>query len=196
LLPDKKKRSYQDIFECIRESLNLRDLELSATSFVSDFETNIRQTFEETFPNVPVKGCYFHYAKAIWSRVKKSGMQKYYSKKSDEPKFGSFVRLMIGLLWLKLDLNIWNMFKVKTRTNNLAEGYNYALGSKKIISKHPNPYTLISVIKDELNIAEDQALVEVMCKTKKKISVKYKKLRERQDSLMKSYSKGNIELTK
>ena len=33
-----------------------------------------------------------------------------------------------------------------------------------------------------------------MCKTKKKISVKYKKLRERQDSLMKSYSKGNIEL--
>lgn len=234
MLPDKKKRSYQDIFECIRESLNLRDLELSATSFVSDFETNIRQTFEETFPNVPVKGCYFHYAKAIWSRVKKSGMQKYYSNKSDEPKFGSFVRLMIGLpflktedilkgvknirkvssqlktkkcrdfatsmlnyiesFWLKLDLNIWNMFKVKTRTNNLAEGYNYALGSKKIISKHPNPYTLISVIKDELNIAEDQALVEVMCKTKKKISVKYKKLRERQDSLMKSYSKGNIEL--
>ena len=161
-------------------------------------------------------------------------MQKYYLKKSDEPKFGSFVRLMIELpflktedilkgvknirkvssqlktkkcrdfatsmlnyiesFWLKLDLNIWNMFKVKTRTNNLAEGYNYALGSKKIISKHPNPYTLISVIKDELNIAEDQALVEVMCKTKKKISVKYKKLRERQDSLMKSYSKGNIEL--
>ena len=76
----------------------------------------------------------------------------------------------------------------------MAEGYNYALGSKKIISKHPNPYTLISVIKDELNIAEDQALVEVMCKTKKKISVKYKKLREWQDSLMKSYSKGNIEL--
>ncbi len=86
------------------------------------------------------------------------------------------------------------MFKVKTRTNNLAEGYNYALGSKKIISKHPNPYTLISVIKDELNIAEDQALVEVMCKTKKKISVKYKKLHERQDSLINFYSKGNIEL--
>ena len=47
----------------------------------------------------------------------------------------------IESFWLKLDLNIWNMFKVKTRTNNLAEGYNYALGSKKIISKHPNPYT-------------------------------------------------------
>ena len=57
--------------ECIRESLNLRDLELSATSIVSGFENTIRQTFEENFPNVPVKECYFHYAKAIWSRVKK-----------------------------------------------------------------------------------------------------------------------------
>ena len=63
-----------------------------------------------------------------------------------------------------------------------------------VLCEQEKIYTLISVIKDELHIAEDQALVEVMRKTKKKISVKYKKLRERQDSLMKSYSKGNIEL--
>ena len=32
--------------------------------------------------------------------------------------------------FLKLDLNLQNMFDVKVRKNNQAEGYNYALGSK------------------------------------------------------------------
>ena len=30
-------------------------------------------------------------------------MQKYYSKKSDKPKFGSFVRLLIGLPFSKTE---------------------------------------------------------------------------------------------
>ena len=34
------------------------------------------------------------------------------------------------------------------RTNNRAEAYNNVIGSK--VRMHPNPYTLISVIKDEL----------------------------------------------
>ena len=36
-----------------------------------------------------------------------------------------------------------------------------------VLCEQEKIYTLISVIKDELHIAEDQALVEVMCKTKK-----------------------------
>ncbi len=43
---------------------------------------------------------------AIWSRVKKSGLQVFYSCKSEEPKFGSFIRLCLGLPFLKItDLN-------------------------------------------------------------------------------------------
>ena len=34
------------------------------------------------------------------------------------------------------------------RTNNRAEAYNNVIGSK--VRMHPNPYTLISVIKDDL----------------------------------------------
>ena len=133
-------------------------------------------------------------------------MQSFYSKKSKEPRFGSFVRMVIGLpflkpsdlergikniekqinmfkvkkcidfgktivayltnFWMKLDLDLWNMFNVKTRTNNSAEGYNSAL-----------------------------ALSEIMAKSKKKISYKYKKIRERQDKLMEAYARGNIELS-
>ena len=162
-------------------------------------------------------------------------MQSFYSKNSKEPRFGSFVRMVIGLpflkpsdlergikniekqinmfkvkkcidfgktivayltnFWMKLDLDLLNMFNVKTRTNNNAEGYNSALASKKVLGKHPNPYTLVSTIKDELRIAYDTALSEIMAKSKKKISYKYKKIRERQDKLMEAYSRGNIELS-
>ena len=222
------------MFQCVKKSLESRDLELSAKTFISDFEQNIRTTFSEFFPDVDTQGCYFHYGKAIWSRVKKGGMATFYSKKSSEQKFGSFIRLIIGLpflkvediprgirniekvaehfkvpkcrdfaksmisylngFWMALPLELWNVFDVKTRTNNLAEGYNFALGNKKVISKHPNPYTLVSVIKDELNIASDSALSIVMSKPKKSVSKKHRKLESRRKELMHSYNRGNMEL--
>ena len=43
---------------------------------------------------------------------------------------------------MTMDLSVWNMYAVQTRTNNPAEAYNNALGSKKLISRHPNPYPL------------------------------------------------------
>ena len=234
LLPDKQKRSYSDMFSCLKRALEERELELSAQTFMSDFEHNIRSTFNEYFPEVQPQGCYFHYGKAIWARVKKNGMASYYSKNGLEPKFGSFVRLIIGLpsvkvddihrglkniekvgsqfkhkkcrefatsmlsylekFWMSLPLELWNVFNVKDRTNNLAEGYNFALGSKKIISKHPNPYTLVSVIKDELNIASDNALTIVMSKPKRCTAKKYTKLENRRKELMRNYDRGNMEL--
>ena len=80
-----------DMFNAVKQALNARDLELSASTFISDFEHNIRLSFNEVFPDVKTQGCYFHYGKAIWSRVKKDGMASYYSKKGSEPTFGSFV---------------------------------------------------------------------------------------------------------
>ena len=52
------------------------------------------------------------------------------------------------------------MFDFKVRTNNQAEGYNYALGSKILISKPPNPHTYIldRVLKNELNITSENAI--------------------------------------
>ena len=63
LLPDKKYRSYFDLFSNLKTALEIRDLELSATTFISDFEPNIKKCFVEQFPDVSTQGCYFHYAK-------------------------------------------------------------------------------------------------------------------------------------
>ena len=55
---------------------------------------------------------------AIWGRVKKSGLQVFYSCKSQEPKFGSFIRLCLGLPFLKttdLKIGLQNIEKSATK---------------------------------------------------------------------------------
>ena len=103
LLPDKTRRSYDDMFQGLKKALMKRELELSASYFMSDFENNIRLSFSSEFPEVQPKGCLFHFAKAIWSKVKKAGLQTYYSVKSSEPKFGSFIRTILGLPFLQIE---------------------------------------------------------------------------------------------
>ena len=67
-----------------------------ATEFISDFEPNIPKYFSKWFPGIPVQGCLFHYGKAILKMVTQNGMKKYYSLKSEEPTFGTFIRLILG----------------------------------------------------------------------------------------------------
>ena len=65
LLPDKKRQSYDDFFSLLKQALEhpSRDLELSAEWVMSDFEHNIRTSWQAIFPNIKAKGCHFHYAK-------------------------------------------------------------------------------------------------------------------------------------
>ena len=65
LLPDKKRRSYDDFFTLLRQALEhpSRNLQLSAEWLMSDFEHNIRASWTDIFPEVQPKGCHFQYAK-------------------------------------------------------------------------------------------------------------------------------------
>ena len=227
------------MFSGLKQALQKRDLELSASTFMSDFELNIRNSFTEHFDKVSCKGCMFHFSKCIWSRVKKSGLQQRYSVKSQDPIFGTFVRALIGLPFVKIsDLNravvniekiarklsdnrckkfakeiikyiksvwingefppeLWNMFLHEGhRTNNICEGFNYKLGAKKSLSKHPNVYVLISALKDELIVAADNAICELFGKSTKRPKKAYQKNRERQEKMMHRYEKGLIDLYK
>ena len=52
-----------DLFNAVKCALDARDLEISASTFISDFEHNIRTSWSAVFPKVEAKGCHFHYAK-------------------------------------------------------------------------------------------------------------------------------------
>ena len=59
------RRSYDDFFKLVKDALEhpSRQLELSAEWMMSDFETNIRAGWVDTFPDIKLKGCHFHYSK-------------------------------------------------------------------------------------------------------------------------------------
>jgi len=38
-----------------------------------DFEKSLRLSLKDNFPTTSIYGCYFHYAKAIWQKLKKLG---------------------------------------------------------------------------------------------------------------------------
>ena len=121
LLPDKTRRSYDDLFSGLFQALSKRGLQLSANTFMSDFEINIRLAFTAHFKNINPKGCYFHFSKSIWSRVKKAGLQRFYSIKSKDTKFGSFIRSIIGLPFVKiedLDRALANIIKLSHQLTN------------------------------------------------------------------------------
>ena len=152
------------------------------------------------------------------------------------PKFGTFVRAVIGLPYVPLErldeavkvLNklvkantgkrkkfcanmmeyldrqwmngnipraVWNMFDHRgVTTNNHAEGYNYKMGAKNKISKHPNPYTLADEIRKELVEGCDTYLADIATSRNKKLNPNAQKLIKRRRELMKDLKKRNIDL--
>ena len=99
LLPDKKKESYVCMFSLLKKALEAESLELSAEYFMSDFEVAIRDSFLSTFQGVEAKGCAFHFAKAILSKVSKSGFKRDYQQC---PDFSAFIRATLGLAYVPL----------------------------------------------------------------------------------------------
>ena len=65
---------------------------------VKHFCPILKSTYQNISLNAKIetKGCLFHFGKAIWKRVTDHGMKRYYSQTSDEPKFGHFIRLILG----------------------------------------------------------------------------------------------------
>ena len=59
----------------LKENLECRGLEMSATYFMSDFEIAIKDSFLSFFPDVEAKGCLFHFSKAIISKVARNGFK-------------------------------------------------------------------------------------------------------------------------
>ena len=63
----------------VKECLSRRGLTLAAQYFMSDFELNIKNSFMSFFPDTAVKGCIFHFAKAVVAQVQKRGFKQEFS---------------------------------------------------------------------------------------------------------------------
>ena len=52
------------------------DFDVQNTYFMLDFEKSSRKELKDIYPEANILGCYFHYVKALWTKVKKEGLTK------------------------------------------------------------------------------------------------------------------------
>ena len=74
------------------------------------------------------------------------------------------------------------------------QAFNYKMGAKQKISKHPNPYVLVDEIKTQLKDGCDTAVAETVTSHTKKVNKKLAGQRKLKAGLMKDLAKRNIDL--
>ncbi|MEM7106559.1 MAG: hypothetical protein AAF502_25780 [Bacteroidota bacterium] len=93
LLPDKTEDSYEKAFAIISNVCRVKNISLDSWSTISsDFEIAIHKGAKNVFPNINIRGCFFHYGQAIYNKVKSMGWAAVY--KNDYSFYVSIRRLI------------------------------------------------------------------------------------------------------
>ena len=79
LLTNKNTSVYKKAFSALKD-LNP---DLSPVRIVTDFELAAIIAFQDLFPSVDIKGCFFHFSQAVWRKVQEMGLANLY-KENDE----------------------------------------------------------------------------------------------------------------
>ena len=76
LLPKRDKHTYNRLFTLLKEICQRHNQTFSPTSVSLDFECASRSATVEAFQAAELKGCLFHYCKAIWKKTQEFGLQR------------------------------------------------------------------------------------------------------------------------
>lgn len=75
----KTAESYKALFEYIEKEI----FELIPNEFMTDYEDGMRLAIKTRWPNVKIRGCWFHYSKAILKRCNKLNLRKILKENAD-----------------------------------------------------------------------------------------------------------------
>lgn len=90
LLPNKKQTTYIKLLTKILEL----EKNLKPVSVMSDFEKASISAFEEIFPNISIRGCFFHFHQCNYRKIQNLGLKSKYDKDSE---FALKLRLLPSL---------------------------------------------------------------------------------------------------
>ena len=79
LLQKKTYKTYDEVFNQLKQIATKYKLTLNPELVLTDFEKAARKAFRFHFTNVVVKGCFFHYKQAIHRWIFKNGYKVSYS---------------------------------------------------------------------------------------------------------------------
>ena len=106
---------YAKVFAILAEAMSNLQVQPQFTQVTSDFELAMIQAVKAQFAFV--KGCFFHYAQAIWRKVQALGLQEEY--KTDHLDIHKMVLKMLALSFCPVQFvvgQLLNLLHLKFRT--------------------------------------------------------------------------------
>ena len=97
-LPDKTEESYKVLFLLVKNKLGDLGISMDIKSVISDFELSIIKSVDEML-QVKIEGCFFHFSKALKTKVDKSRFKTRYET---DKQFQHFIRSCGALSHLPL----------------------------------------------------------------------------------------------
>lgn len=162
LLPDKTEKTYFILFSLIRSQLS----HWKPAIVHCDYEIAAINAMSELFPETQIKGCFYHWCRAVWRKAKylqltKTKAQKrivsltaalallpqmfvtegwnYIKSQSETTDMSKFINY-IDRFWLKKNIaQILSVFALRHRTNNAIEGWHSKLNrsvNKNTVTLH------------------------------------------------------------
>lgn len=93
LLPNKTQATYSRLF---RELKTLRP-RLRPTTIMVDFERAAINAIQEEFPDVRIRGCFFHFTQCLWRNMQGAGLQQIYT---EDANFALHLRQLAALAFV------------------------------------------------------------------------------------------------
>ncbi|CAF1578757.1 unnamed protein product [Rotaria magnacalcarata] len=100
LLPDRKKSTYQQLFQELKDVAVSMNRIWKPDPIISDFETSLIPAISAEFPQTLQKGCYFHHIQSIYRCIQNLGFATVYS---EDEEIRTCCRKLMALAFLPLD---------------------------------------------------------------------------------------------
>ena len=73
LLSSKNEEIYLEVFQILKKVIieHNNNISFDNIKIMSDFELGLRSAIKKIFVGASLQGCYFHYCKSIWKKIKK-----------------------------------------------------------------------------------------------------------------------------
>ena len=97
-----------------KRELQRKNLQLTVTEVVCDFELGFKSAIETDFPQVRLWGCYFHFTKALLKKMKDLGLFIHYR---DDPFLNGFLRKNFAIGYLPVFYVRQKIYQLTQSTN-------------------------------------------------------------------------------
>jgi len=116
LLPSKKQSAYKSVFEWV--SSRIENIPTSATC---DFELALINALVETFDDIEIFGCFFHFRQSLWRHIQSA---KFVTDYNNDEKVRSFFRKIASLAFVPVSDVIDAFVLLKKSLSDMFAKYN------------------------------------------------------------------------